>query len=438
MVATQEQPQILNKETQKIVLKTLCEFPATSIEELASLLQSRGKKLSQEELNQAVYSISPTKNWQKASEEEIQEEILNYVWTLENQILFLFPAKQKETSVAEFNHVRLQNKQCKAQKDIIRHLQTLLHVESKNLGKFRKFQKELTLQNDVDANTHAIWAVRLALASVSLNQISNINELSSILIEKVKEKYPTTAENVGKTLQRITEKLVEKYFPKGISDNKLKELISLYQSTFNKNKQLSEGELNTPQESQDQNKLIKSIKDKLNKAKEELNQTSEGGFLSKLFSGKVKNREGIIEKLTEVIESLDELNDQESKASRSINEKVLIVQKLQSDYEAILIVKSQIENESALLNDKLITSENKSTNLTKELTLNTESLEKAHEKIASLQQKIDELSSLPEKADSLKEELNSAKSIAISLHTRISKLKSEVLRQEKTQEKSKA
>ena len=34
MVITQE-PQTLNKETQKFILKMLCEFPASTIEELA-------------------------------------------------------------------------------------------------------------------------------------------------------------------------------------------------------------------------------------------------------------------------------------------------------------------------------------------------------------------------------------------------------------------
>ena len=160
--------QTLTKETQKTVLKTICESPTLSIEELTLLLKSKIKNITQEEVLQVIHSISPNKNWHRATADDVQKEILNYLWTLEAQILFLLPTKQKETTIAEFNQIRLQNKQSKASKDLIRHLQTLLSVESKNLSKFRKFQKDLSVQNDLDMNIQAAWLSRTILANLNI------------------------------------------------------------------------------------------------------------------------------------------------------------------------------------------------------------------------------------------------------------------------------
>ncbi len=430
MLSTQDQ-QTINKDNQKFVLKILCEIPSTKIEDLLPLLQSRGKKITKEELDQVIFSIAPTKNWQKASEEETQQEILNYVWTLENQILFLFPTKQKETSVADFNQIRLQNKQVKAPKDIIRQVQTLLHLEGKNLSRFRKFQKDLSLQTEVDVTIIAMWAARLALASIKQDQITNKNDLSNLLVKSLKENYTAASEKVGRTLQRICEKLVEKYFPTNISEEKLKELISLYQSTFNAAKSHSDIDTSIPEETCDQAKLIETIIEKLKLVQEDINQSTEGGFLSKLFAGKIKNKEEIIGKINESIESLNEVSDQSFKITKSINEKSLILQKLQSDYEALLLTKSHLENDLNSLSDKYTNLENKNSSLNSELTNSTEALEKAHEKIAALQQKSEELSLLPQKNNSLSDELKDAKTIALSLYSRINKLKSEILKQEK-------
>ena len=88
--------QTLTKETQKTVLKTICESPTLSIEELTLLLKSKIKNITQEEVLQVIHSISPNKNWHRATADDVQKEILNYLWTLEAQILFLLPTKQKK------------------------------------------------------------------------------------------------------------------------------------------------------------------------------------------------------------------------------------------------------------------------------------------------------------------------------------------------------
>ncbi len=428
---TTQELQAISKDTQKFVLKIMSEFPTLSINELTGLIQSRGKKISQEEVTQIIQGISPSKNWQRAEENEIQEEILKYVWTLETQILFLFPTKQKETSTADFNQIRLQNKQSKAPKDLIRHIQSLLMVEGKNLARFRKLQKEFSYQNDLDSNTQAIWAVRILVPQISLNSITNLNSLTNSLIDELRSKFPNVAENSGKTLPRIVERFIEKYIPKTYSDQRLKELISSYQSILNSYKNSQSSEISTQCESLDQGKVFKDIIENLKSVQEEIRQSHEGGFLSKLFAGKIKNREGLIEKIGDAIESFTELNEQNLRSQKLSNEKALLLQKVQSEHDALLIAKSQLENDLFSINEKLNTEEEKNTTSCKELNLTTESLEKAHEKIAMLQQKIDELTSASEKSESLKTDLATAKNIAISLYSRINKLKTEILRQEK-------
>lgn len=430
---TTQELKMVNKDTQKSILKAISEFPSLKPEELFLIIKNTNKNITQEEVLQVIHGTNPTKNWQKLSEEEIQNELLRYVWILETQILFLFPAKQKETSVAEFNQIRLQNNQSKASKDLIRHIQSLLMVEAKNLSKFRKFQKDHSIQNDLDPNTQAMWATRLIISSIKINSVSSANELSSLLISEFKERFPELSNKVGKTLQRICERFTEKYFPKSISDMALKELISSYQDTYNTYKKISEGEIPTSSESQDQNKVVKGLVEKLQNIQTEIKESHEGGFLSKLFSGQVKNREGIIQKINEVINSLNEITEQNSKVSKVNNEKLLVVQKLQSDYEALILLKSQLENDLHSINEKLNASEERNTSLAKEQHLVTESLEKAHEKIADLQQKLEVTSGQSEKSDSLKQELSTAKDISLKLYTRINKLKSDLLKQDKTE-----
>lgn len=430
---TTQELKMVNKDTQRFILKILSESPALKLEELYLHIKNSNKNITQEEITQVIHGIAPTKNWQKLSEEEVQNELLKYVWTLETQILSLFPVKQKETSVAEFNQMRLQNNQPKVSKDLIRHIQSLLMVEAKNLSRFRKFQKDHLFQDDVDPNAQAMWATRLIISSIKAESISSVNELSSLLISQLKEKFPEPSNKVGKTLQRICERFTEKYFPKSISDTKLKELISSYQETYNTYKKMSEGEIATNPEVQDQNKAIKSIIEKLQNIQTEVKESHEGGFLSKLFSGQVKNREGIIQKINEVISSLNDVTEQSNKASKANNEKLLTVQKLQSDYEALVLLKAQSENDLHGINEKLNTSEERNTSLTKELHLTTESLEKAHEKIADLQQKLETASSQTEKSDSLKQELSTAKDISLKLYTRINKLKADLLKQDKSE-----
>lgn len=430
---TTQELKTVNKDTQKFVLKMISDSPALKVEELYLLIKNSSKNITQDEISQVIQGISPNKNWQKFSEEEVQDELLKYIWTLETQILFLFPTKQKETTVAEFNQIRLQNNQSKASKDLIKHIQSSLGVEAKSLSKFRKLQKDLSFQSDSDLNAQSMWAVRLIVTSLDMSSVSSTSELSSLISSQFKEKFPELSSKVGKTLQRICEKFIEKYFPKSASESKLKDLVSSYKEIYTTYKKMSEGEIPTSPEAQDQSKLIKTIIEKLKNVQVEINNSHEGGFLSKLFSGQVKNREGLIEKINEVISSLNEVTEQNTKASKANNEKLLVVQKLQSDYESLVILKAQIENDLHSINEKLNVSEERNTTLSKELHLTTESLEKAHEKIADLQQKLDTASNLSEKTGSIKEELAAAKDISLRLYARINKLKSELLKQDKSE-----
>ena len=418
---------VITKETQKIVLKAICETPTLGIEELTLSLKNIGKKLSQEEVTQVLHSISPNKNWHRATEEEVQKETLEYLWTLESQIMFLLPTKQKETTIAEFNQIRLQNKQVKAPKDVVRHIQTLLMVENKNLGKFRKFEKELTLLNDLDPTIQSSWAVRIILSNLNLDLVQSQQQLPTLLVSQFKEKFPVLSEKTGKTIQRICERFVEKYFPRNIIDSKLKELVSTCQSIYNTCKKGVDVESYSKSEFHDQNKLVQNIVEKLKDVQEIIDKSHEGGFLSKLFTGKVKNREGIISKIDEVINSLNQATDLNVQANKTINEKVLLVQKLQSDYENLVLVKGQLENDLYGLNDKIKILEEKNTNLEKDLQDKAQSLEKAHEKIASLQQRVESIPEHESKQSQLREDLTTAKSIAVSLYQRVNKIKADLL-----------
>lgn len=424
-----QEAQTVTKETQKMVLRAICENPTSAVEDLALFLKSRMSKISQDEIVQVIHSLSPNKNWHRATKEDIQKEILDYVWTLENQVLFLLPTKQKETTTAEFNQIRLQNKQPKVPKDIIRHIQSTLLVEGKNLARFRKFQKDLTILNDLDINTQAVWLSRFILASISLEKVSEFQQLSTLLANEYKEKFPTIADKVGKTLQRICEKIIEKYFPKNISEARLKEFITLFQSSYNIYKKLSEGEIHTQGEIKDQNKQIENIIENLKEIQEIVSASHEGGFLSKLTTGQVKNKEGVIKRVNSIIDNLNLLNESNNKTNKIMGDKSLIVQKLQTDYENVLLVKSQLEHDLFNLNDKLKSLEEKNSNMEKELQDKTESLEKIHEKIASLQKKADEIPEYDSRNNMLREELNTAKNIALSLYSRVNKLKEDISKQ---------
>lgn len=421
--------QTVTKETQKIILKNIYEFPVIGIEELVVLLNSRGKKVSRDEVLQVLHSISPNKNWHRMSEEEMQKEILNYLWTLENQVLFLLPTKQKETTVAEFNQVRLQNKQSRVSKDLIRHLQTLLSVESKNLAKFRKFIKESALQSDTDPNLQAIWLFRRVLAELNLNLVNSKEELISILIKDLKEKSPTVSEKVGKTIQRLAERFIEKYLPKNASDGLLKELISSYQAIYQDYESGAERKVMSHGEFQDQNKLTQEIIEHLKEAQGIINESHEGGFLSKLLSGSVKNKEGAIKIINNAILLINQLNEVHNKSNKSVNEKILLVQKLQSDYESIVLVKNQLENDLYNLKESLQTLEEKHSITEKELQDKAESLEKAHEKIAVLQQKTDQIPEIEGRVSNFREELATAKDLALRLYSRLNKIKADLFKQ---------
>ncbi|MBI1858004.1 MAG: hypothetical protein HYR97_02685 [Candidatus Melainabacteria bacterium] len=433
MLSTQN-IQLITKETQKTVLRAVCESPTLSIEELTLYLKSTGKSISQDEVVQVLNTIYLNKNWNKISREEYQKLLLEYLWTIEAQILYLLPVKQKETTVAEFNQFRLRNKQPKVSKDLIRHIQSLLHVDGKNLSKFRKFEKELSLMDDVDPNVLTQWAFRVILASLDISSISDVQSLPGLLIDTFREKFSVLAEKVGKTIQRITEKFVECYFPKGIAEGKLKELIQTYQSIYLNYKQGAEGELIVHKEYQDQNKVIETLIQDLEAVREIVNESHEGGFVSKLVSGKVKNREGIVERLEKVTNSLKELMDLNNAVNKANMEKTLLVQKLQSDYENVLLTKTQFENESYDLKEKTNSLEERKKELENELHDKTESLERAHEKIAELQQKIDKIPEIESKEANLREELNFAKDISLQLHRRLTKIKSDIqkLNSEKT------
>ena len=424
-----QETQTVTKEIHKLVLKTICESPVIGIEELVLLLNSRGTKVSQEEVLQVLQSISPNKNWHRASKEDMQKEILDYVWALENQILFLFPTKQKETTVAEFNQIRLQHKQSKVSKDLIRHLQGLMCVESKNLSKFRKFVKDLSFQNETEPNTQAMWLFRMILAELDKNSVSSNEELATKLIDGLKDKSSIVSEKVGKTVQRIVERFVEKYFPKNISTELFKELISMYQSIYRNYETGAEREIVKSVESQDQNKLIKEIIENLKDAQEIVNDSHEGGFISKLLSGTVKNKEGVINKIESAIDLIQQLSELHDKTNRSVTEKILLVQKLQSDYENIAIVKSQLENDLFNLKEILKTLEEKHLVTEKELKEKIESLERAQEKISMLQEKVDKLQEMEGQSGSLKEELNTARNLAVRIYSRLTKIKADLTRQ---------
>ncbi len=429
--------QTVTKEIQKIVLKSICESPTLTIEELTSQLKSTLKKISQDEIIQVIQSLSPNKNWHRASEEDIQKEILNYIWTLESEILFLFPSKQKETSVSDFNQLRLQNKQPKVPKDTIRNLQSILMVDGKSLAKFRKFHKDLSMQNDLDINVQAMWLVRIVLANLTLDTNSELQNLSQMLNKEISEKFPTIAEKTGKTLQRICDRFLEKYFPRKTSGMKLKELVTLYQAAFNTYKQVSEGELSNQTELKDQNKIIQNITEQLKEVQEIINESHEGGFVSKLFSGKIKNKEGIIKKIEDVIASLNEITELSSKATKSITDKSFLVQKVQSDYDNIIFIKNQLEHDLLNLNEKIQGAEEKNSNLEKDLKDKTELLEKLQGKFTSLQQKVDEIPEMEEKINLLREDLTTAKTISISLYSRIQRMKDELTKQKTEVENSK-
>lgn len=429
--------QTITKETQKNILKSICESPTLTIDELTSQLKGTLKKISQDEIVQVIHGLSPNKNWHRASEEEIQKEILNYIWTIESEILFLFPAKQKETSVSDFNQLRLQNKQPKVPKDTIRNLQSILMVDGKNLAKFRKFHKELSIQADLDINIQAMWLARIVLANLSLDTNSEVQHLSQMLSKEISEKFPTIAEKTGKTLQRICERFIDKYFPKKISGMKLKELVNLYQTSFNTYKQASESESSNQAELKDQNKIIESITEQLKEVEEIINESHEGGFISKLFSGKVKNKEGIIKKIEDVIAGLNEITELSNKANKSITDKSFLVQKIQSDYDNVIFIKNQLEHDLLNLNEKTQEAEEKNLNLEKELKDKSESLDKLQGKIVSLQQKVDEIPEMEEKLNVLREDLTTAKTISISLYSRIQKMKDELSKQKSENENSK-
>ncbi len=420
--------QTITKETQKLILKTLCEFPTCTTEELVQLLQKRDKKILAEEVIQVLHTISPTKNWHRATQEEIQKEILDYVWILEAQILFTLPTKQKETTIAEFNQTRLQNKQSKISKDLVRHIQTLLMVDAKNLSKFRKFQKELVFNSDTDPNTQGTWLVRLILGDVSIEKVSSVQELATLISEELKEKYPTIAEKVGKTLNRISDRFVEKYFLKTLSESQLKELISKYQSVLKSYRSSDSRENVSQSELQSQSKVIQNIYNELNQVKIVVSESCEGSFLTKLFVGKLKNKEAILKKVDDVINFLNQLEDSNEKTNRANNEKVLLMQKIQSDYESIAIIKNQLENDLFNLNEKVRDLSEKSSSLDNELHNARESLEKAHEKIASLQQKADTMPELESRVNVLKEDLTVAKDISLRLYQRLIRIKSDLLR----------
>jgi hypothetical protein len=427
-LATQEL-QTLNKETQRTILKSICDNPTLSVDDHVLSLKNKLDKISRDEIIQVVHSIAPNKNWHRASEEEVQAEILEYVWTLENQILFLIPPKQKETTVAEFNQIRLQNKQSKVHKDIIRHILNSLGIESKNLAKFRTLQKEFSIQNDIKDDIQAAWLCRILFANLKPENISSINDLNYKLTEEFSDKFPSFGEKVTKSLQRICERFAEKYFPKKISDTKLKALIAKYQSIYNTWKKTSESEISVQKDEKDHNELIEKVIKHLEETQDVVNESHEGGFLGKLFSGKIKNKEGVIKKIDTVIEDLKNLCELNSKTNKTIVDKSLLVQKTQSDYENVLFVKNQLEHDLYTSNEKFKTLEEKVNQYEKELENKKTEFEKAQERISALEHKVEQIPELEARANMLREELASAKNISLSLYNRVAKIKNDLLRQ---------
>lgn len=419
---------VLTKEIQKTVLKALFEQPTFSIEELTLSLKEKEKNISQDEVFQSIQSLYPEKNWYSMTADERRKQILTFLFTLESQILFVLPAKQKENTVSDFNQFRLKNKQTKASKDIIRHLQSILMVDGKNLSKFRKFEKENELQNDIDANTQMLWAIRITFLNLNLEKLMSTQGLSQLLISEAEVKFPEISKKVGKTVQRITERFVERYFMRDLSLEDLKETISLFQEI---NKNYCNGvevELVIKDESTNQTKLIHGLTQKIEDLKNIVNKSHEGGFLGKLFSGTLKNKEGILKGLEEILSGLNNLEDSGNSTNKVNEEKALIVQKLQSDYESVLLSKNQLEFDlkKALAENKTI--EEKYKSVEKELQDITDSLEKSHEKLASQQRKVEQVPELENKSNILREELNFAKDISVRLYKRVNKLKAELLK----------
>ena len=422
-----QETQIVAKETQKIVLKAIVESPILSFDELTQHLSSRGKKIAQEEVIQTVYySVAPGKNWHRMNSEEVTREILRYVWTLEDQIFFLLPTKQRETTIAEFNQFRLQNEQPKVSKDLVRHASSILMVDGKNLIKFRKLQKENVLQNDVDLNVQALWCVRLLFGTLDILQINAYEDISKQLSNNLEKRFPLLCEKIGKTINRICERVVEKYFPKNLSIEALRDLLVLYHEIYNSFNKGVEVELNTQGELYEQNRMIQDVIEKLSDLKEIVNKSHEGGFLSKLLVGKIKNREGINEGIESVINILDELKELNNKTVKFSGEKLAQLKKVQTDNENILIVKPQLENDLHMLNEKLKIQEEKNKNIEKELQNKIETLESSHEKIASLQQKTDAIPELDSKVNLFRDELVVAKDISVKLYSRLSRLKADL------------
>lgn len=416
----------ITKETQKTVLKAICDNPTLPVDELTVFLKNKFPGITQEEILQVIYSISPNKNWHRATQEDIQKEILDYVWTLETQILLLLPTKQKETTITEFNQLRLEHKQSRVTKDLVRHLQSNLMVESKNLSRFRKFKSDLAFLTDLDPNIQTSWLVRIVMVTIEPANIGNQQEFSVVLINEIKEKYPTISEKVSKNLQRMCERFIEKYFPKNLSEPKLKEFLSVYKSTFTRYEKFTEGEELYQSALKEQNKLILNITEELKEVQEIIIESHEGGFLSKLFTGKVKNKEGVVQKINEVISLVNEINELNDKTNKTINDKSLFVQKIQSDYENMVLVKNQLEHDLYNLNDKFKSLEEKTSGSEKDLQDKISSLEQSHERIKQLQQKVDEIPQLESKINMLREELNTAKTIVISLYSRIIKIKDDL------------
>jgi len=424
-----QESQTLNKETQRTILKSICDNPTLSVEDHVLLLKNKLGKISRDEIIQVIHSIEPNKNWHRASEEEVQAEILEYLWTLESQILFLLPPKQKETTVAEFNQIRLQNKQSKVQKDIIRHLLSSLGTESKNLAKFRKLQKELSVQNDINDETQAAWLCRILFTNLRPENISSINDLNHNLTDEFSNKFPSFSEKTAKSLQRICERFVEKYIPKNISDTKIKSLISKYQNIYNTYRKTSESEILVQKDEKDHNELIENIIKQLEEIQNIVSESHEGGFLGKLFSGKIKNKEGVIKKIDAVIEHLSDISELNSRTNKTMSDRSLLVQKTQSDYENILFVKNQLEHDLYTSNEKFKTLEEKVVQSENELQNKKTELEKAQERISALEQKINQIPELESRANLLREELAAAKNISLSLYNRVGKIKADLLRQ---------
>lgn len=424
-VALQETP-LVTREIQKIVLKAMCDTPTMSIEELTLSIKNKGKEVTVEEVTHVIRGISPTEKWHKASSFETLSVKLDYIWTLESQILFLLSTKQKENSLVELNQVRLKSGQPKVSKDLVRHLQSVLMVEGKSLSKFRKFEKEHSLTEDVDVNAKALWSIRLILSQIDLNSLSEVQKLPVLLADSFAERFPSLAGEVGKTLQRICERFVDRYFDRSLTSSELKSLVQKFQSAYDSYKKGSETTLSENKETVNQVKLINNSIEKLEEIKRIVAESHEGGFLSKLFSGSVKNREGVEKASDEVIEILQELVEANNSSASTTSENALLFQKLQADYDNVLLAKGQLEAELLEYKEKSESLELKNKELMNECQDATTSLEKAHEKIADLQQNVDKLSTSEENSSKLKEEFKLSKNMTVKLYKRINRLKQDL------------